>query len=134
MQARRRRARLEPRQSYARDREGAKRGKRRALPMRRRNAVAEGEDMVRAHVVVSGRVQGVWFRGRTRDKAEALGVTGWVRNRRDGAVEAVFEGSRPAVERMVAWCYQGPPLAVVQHVDLRWGDFTGEFAGFSVTY
>lgn len=69
--------------------------------------------------MVRGRVQGVFFRDTCREQARALGVTGWVRNRGDGAsVEAVFEGSEEAVRRMVAWCHHGPPRAVVESVDV----------------
>jgi len=94
----------------------------------------EREDKIRAKVLISGRVQGVWFRGTTRERAQALGLTGWVRNRWDGQVEAVFEGPRSQVQQMVAWCYKGPRLAQVDSVDLEWGEATGEFPGFSVRY
>jgi acylphosphatase len=67
--------------------------------------------------VVSGDVQGVFFRDSTREEAERRGVTGWVTNRSDGAVEAVFEGDSAAVERMVAFCREGPSRADVEHVD-----------------
>lgn len=69
--------------------------------------------MIRRRVVVSGRVQGVWFRDSCREQAQKLGVNGWVRNRNDGAVEAVFEGPAMAVAAMVEWCRKGPPRAVV---------------------
>jgi acylphosphatase len=68
------------------------------------------------HVVISGRVQGVWFRGWTCEQARALGLTGWVRNRRDGTVEAVFSGSPDTVHRMIEHCHQGPPAARVDNV------------------
>ena len=68
---------------------------------------------IRRRVVVSGRVQGVWFRDSCREQAQRLGVAGWVRNREDGAVEAVFEGSATLVAAMVEWCKHGPPRAVV---------------------
>jgi acylphosphatase len=67
-------------------------------------------------VVVSGRVQGVWFRDSCQEEARALGVRGFVRNRADGTVEGEFEGPEPAVERMVAWCHHGPPRARVDAV------------------
>lgn len=67
----------------------------------------------RSRVVVEGHVQGVWFRESTRRMAEQTGVTGWVRNRPDGSVEAVFEGSRDAVDKAVAWAWSGPERAVV---------------------
>ncbi|NLW51313.1 MAG: acylphosphatase [Candidatus Brocadiaceae bacterium] len=96
--------------------------------------MAESDKPVRAHVVVHGRVQGVWFRGRTRNEALRQSLTGWVRNRPDGTVEAVFEGDRSRVQQMVVWCHQGPPLAHVTRVDLHWGEPTGEFSDFRVDY
>lgn len=77
------------------------------------------EDSVkRLRVVISGRVQGVWFRGWTVDEATARGLSGWVRNRRDdGTVEAVFEGAPEAVDAMVEACRSGPPAARVVHVE-----------------
>jgi acylphosphatase len=74
--------------------------------------------IVRRRVVVTGRVQGVWFRESCRREAESVGVAGWVRNRGDGAVEAAFEGESAAVLAMVAWCRTGPPLAEVDGVDV----------------
>jgi len=73
--------------------------------------------MIRRHVIVRGRVQGVWFRGSTEEAARAAGVAGWVRNRSDGSVEAVFEGEPEAVERALAFCHTGPPLAHVTAVE-----------------
>jgi acylphosphatase len=70
-------------------------------------------------VFVSGRVQGVWFRETCRRRAAATGVTGWVRNRADSRVEAVFEGEPAAVDELVAWCRQGPSRAVVTGVEVR---------------
>lgn len=78
------------------------------------------DDKVRARVLVAGRVQGVFYRACTRDEARARRLGGWVRNLPDGRVEAVFEGPRPAVEAMVAWCRTGPPLARVRDVEVRW--------------
>jgi acylphosphatase len=72
----------------------------------------------RAHVVVSGRVQGVGFRFSTVEKAQSRGLAGWVRNLESGQVEAVFEGPREAVEEMVAWCRDGPPGAWVRDVSV----------------
>ncbi|MFB6161964.1 MAG: acylphosphatase [Halococcoides sp.] len=71
----------------------------------------------RAHVYVSGRVQGVFFRASTRDRADEHGVDGWVRNLSDGRVEAVFEGDPDAVEAMVAFCHEGPDRARVESVE-----------------
>jgi acylphosphatase len=76
-------------------------------------------------VVVTGRVQGVWFRDTCRDMAKAAGVGGYVRNRADGAVEAEFEGPEASVERMVAWCRTGPARARVEQVEVERVDPVG---------
>jgi acylphosphatase len=89
---------------------------------------------VRVHVYVSGGVQGVFFRGETQDEAIKQGVTGWVRNLRDGRVEAVFEGEKENVERLVEFCRHGPPGAKVTRVDASHEDYTGEFRDFQVRY
>lgn len=89
---------------------------------------------VRAHVFVSGRVQGVFFRQRTKQEAQSRGVTGWVRNLDDGRVEAVFEGEEDDVEALVAFCRSGPRGAVITKVELAWEKFMGEFQNFEVTY
>jgi acylphosphatase len=87
--------------------------------------------MKRAHVRVQGSVQGVFFRVETRDRARSLGVSGWVRNLRDGAVEAVFEGPEERVESMVDWCRRGPAGARVESVNVDWEDPVRE-EGFAV--
>jgi acylphosphatase len=92
------------------------------------------EKQARAHVIISGRVQGVFFRVETQRAAERFNVSGWVRNRRDGTVEAVFEGERQAVDAVLQWCREGPNLAVVEKVELKWQDFTGEYKRFDITY
>jgi acylphosphatase len=92
------------------------------------------EKQVRAHVIISGRVQGVFFRVETQRAAERFDVSGWVRNKSDGTVEAVFEGTRQAVDAALDWCREGPDLSVVNNVDLTWQDFTGEFKRFDITY
>ena len=74
-------------------------------------------ERIRRRVSVRGRVQGVWFRDSTRNEARHHGVEGWVRNCRDGSVEAVFEGSPEAVAILVAWCRRGPPAARVDEVE-----------------
>jgi len=73
-------------------------------------------ELIRAHVLISGRVQRVGFRFSTQDMATLYGLTGWVRNLPDERVEAVFEGDRSSVEAMIRWCHQGPPHAIVQDV------------------
>jgi acylphosphatase len=89
-------------------------------------------DVKRVHVLVSGTVQGVWFRESTRRQAEGLGVVGWVRNLPDGRVEAVFEGPPPGVDALVAWCHEGPPNARVEQVEAKAAEPTGEFSSFAV--
>ncbi len=91
-------------------------------------------EKISAQVVVYGWVQGVYFRGSARDQARALGLAGWVMNRRDGTVEAFLEGEKTKVEQMVAWCRQGPPSARVDRVEVRYGEFRGEGEGFEVRY
>ena len=88
----------------------------------------------RARVIVSGRVQGVWFRASTRDMAVRLGVSGWVRNLPTGEVEAEFQGPREAVEKAVAWCGQGPPGARVTRCDVVWDEPRGEPGSFRILY
>lgn len=91
-------------------------------------------DRVRARVLISGLVQGVNFRAYTRDQARQVGVEGWVRNLSDGRVEAVFEGSRPAVQRLVSWCYSGPTQARVDRVEVLWEEPTGTEGTFSIIW
>jgi len=88
----------------------------------------------RVHVVISGRVQGVWFRANTKDKAEQLGLHGWVRNTLDGKVEALFEGEEIALKEMIEWCHHGPPLAEVQDVKIEWKEPKNDIEGFSIRY
>ena len=85
----------------------------------------------RAHVFVSGRVQGVYFRATTREEAREAGVDGWVRNLPDGRVEAVFEGPEDAVEAMVEFCHEGSPAATVEDVEIEHGESEG-IEGFEV--
>lgn len=91
-------------------------------------------ETVRAVALISGRVQGVFFRAATRDMAQGLGLKGFVRNLPLVKVEAAFEGPRDLVEQAVAWCEQGPPAAVVQHIRISWVEPTGEEDGFEVRY
>jgi acylphosphatase len=88
----------------------------------------------RLHAIVSGVVQGVNFRNFTRSEAGRLGLTGWVRNRSDGTVEALAEGPRPALERLLAWLQHGPPAARVTEVQTAWSTATGEFEKFNVRW
>lgn len=88
--------------------------------------------MTRAHLVVRGRVQGVWFRGSMQEEAERAGVAGWVRNRPDGTVEAEVEGERDAVEALIAWAHHGPPGSRVTGVTVDWIAPRGEGGTFAV--
>jgi acylphosphatase len=91
-------------------------------------------ERVRARVIIEGRVQGVFFRHHTQEMAFRLGVKGWVKNRRDGSVEAVFEGDRERVDPIIQWCHRGPSEAMVKNVSVTWESYTGEFDDFFVTY
>jgi len=82
------------------------------------------------HLLVHGRVQGVWFRDSMRREAEALGVRGWVRNRSDGTVEAMLQGAAHAVDALVRWAHRGPLLAEVSRVESAPG--SGDFTGFEM--
>ncbi len=88
--------------------------------------------MKRAEVVVRGFVQGVFFRVEARDRARSLGLAGWVRNARDGTVEAAFEGDGERVESMIDWCRRGPAAARVEEVEVAWVEPEGE-DGFSIS-
>ena len=90
--------------------------------------------VARLHAVVRGNVQGVFFRAHTEEVAGRLGLTGWVRNMRDGGVEVVAEGEREKLEELLAWLRRGPPLASVSSVEHEWLEFRGEFSSFSIRY
>jgi acylphosphatase len=87
----------------------------------------------RARVLISGKVQGVFFRASAEEEARSRGLAGWVRNTPDGQVEAVFEGEREAIEAMIAWCHRGPSGARVVDVAVTWEEPRGE-RGFSVRF
>jgi acylphosphatase len=90
-------------------------------------------DKRRAHVWITGRVQGVFFRAYARDAAHRIGITGWVRNLLDGRVEAVFEGDAERVEQMIAWCHEGSPMGRVDSVEVVQETYTGEFYKLTIT-
>jgi len=83
-------------------------------------------EKIRAHIFVSGRVQGVFFRAETQERAQQLGLTGWVKNLADGRVEAVFEGDRARVEEMLEWAKKGPSGAIVNDFQLLWEEYKAE--------
>jgi acylphosphatase len=88
--------------------------------------------MIRARIIISGRVQGVYFRASARDVARVQRLSGWIRNRLDGEVEAVVEGEEDAVQAFLAWCHDGPTGAHVTAVQVAREPYTGEFHGFHV--
>jgi acylphosphatase len=88
----------------------------------------------RAHVMVSGMVQGVFFRSLTKRKADSLNVKGWIRNLPDGRVEAVFEGEENAVKAIIDFCMHGPRGAVVADLNVKPEDFRSEFEEFKIRY
>jgi acylphosphatase len=89
---------------------------------------------IRAHVFVSGIVQGVFFRQKTKQQAESHGVRGWVRNLDDGRVEAVLEGEETDVKALVDFCRIGPRGAQITDVEVEFEKFSGQFQNFKVTY
>ncbi len=88
----------------------------------------------RAHLLISGRVQGVFYRAFTRDVAERLGLGGWVSNLSDGRVEAVFEGDRPLIEQAAEVCRKGPSGARVTGITVSWDESPENLSGFSIRY
>lgn len=91
-------------------------------------------EKTRKHLIIEGRVQGVFYRDSARRQARSLGLTGWVRNRSDGAVEAVVEGPGDHVGLFVDWCRRGPSAARVDRVQETEKAWTGEFDTFDVSY
>ncbi|MFO8084841.1 MAG: acylphosphatase [Desulfobacterales bacterium] len=91
-------------------------------------------DHVRAHAIISGKVQGVFFRMKTQKTAQNHGVSGWVKNKRNGTVEAVFEGEKNSVDSVIQWCKNGPAGSKVDDIDLEWEPYSGEFTEFSIRY
>lgn len=91
-------------------------------------------EKVRVRLLISGRVQRVFFRVWTQNQAEKLGLTGWVKNTPEGKVKAVFEGEKEKVEEMVKNCQQGPKRAKIDEIKKNWRKATGEFEGFKIKY
>jgi acylphosphatase len=92
------------------------------------------EDSTQVHLLIRGRVQGVFYRASARQEALRLGLTGWVRNCPDGSVELLAQGPRELCEALLRFCHEGPPAARVDEIDVRWGEPDLEHAGFSVRY
>lgn len=90
--------------------------------------------MVRAHLLISGHVQGVFYRATMQEVARQLGVTGWVRNLPDGRVEAVVEGEEDKVLKIIEWAHKGPRFARVEEVKVDWEQYKGEFKDFYIRW
>lgn len=91
-------------------------------------------EYIRRHLVIRGRVQGVWFRESTRRQAVALSVTGWVKNLAEGSVEAVLEGPEPQVSQLISWCHKGPSAASVTEIHETQETWRKEFDDFEIRY
>lgn len=89
---------------------------------------------VRAHVFINGRVQGVFFRSKTKNEAKRYGVFGWVRNLPDGRVEAIFEGKKNDVDKLIDFAGKGPSGAKVLDLNVKWQDYSGKFTDFEILY
>ena len=90
--------------------------------------------MKKVHLIVSGRVQGVWYRGSARDRARTLGIKGFARNLPDGTVELMVEGEDQLVDQMIAWAWEGPKLAIVNDIKVKELPYEEEFHDFGVRY
>jgi len=88
----------------------------------------------RVHVLISGKVQGVWYRASTKQKADELGLTGWVKNTAEGNVEAVFEGEKTRIDEMITWCWTGPPRAQVSDIKILPAHQDENYTSFAVLY
>ncbi len=84
------------------------------------------------HLLVKGRVQGVYFRASTQREARRLGISGWVKNKNDGSMEILAEGEEVAIRELYGWAQKGPSAARVDKVETRWRSFTGEFSDFRI--
>lgn len=89
---------------------------------------------MRAHAYITGRVQGVFYRSHVADLAESLGVAGWVRNLSDGRVEALLEGEKESVDKIIEFCRRGPPGAYVLDFEVKWEPWLDEFSNFKIIY
>jgi len=95
---------------------------------------SDHQEKLRVHIFISGVVQGVFFRESTREVAERLSISGWVRNLSDGRVEAVFEGEKGRVEKLLRWVEKGPSQAQVDKVDTKYEKYRGDLQDFQVIH
>ena len=91
-------------------------------------------EVERVHIIIEGRVQGVFFRASAKDQADALKLHGWVRNLPGGSVEIEAEGRKDNIENFLDWCHKGPPNAVVTNIEIEYFRPTGEFSTFNIEY
>ena len=91
-------------------------------------------EKVRAHLHISGLVQGVFFRDGAREKAEELEITGWVRNLPNGRVEIIAEGEKEKVEKFIEWAEEGPSTARIDDLEVEWQEYVGKFGSFEIRY
>lgn len=91
-------------------------------------------EKARAHLIVKGLVQGVFYRATTQETAQSIGITGWVRNLANGDVEVVAEGEKEQIEKLISWCRKGPPVARVSSVEVEWQEAKGEYSSFGMRY
>jgi len=96
--------------------------------------IESGYEKARAHVIISGMVQGVFFRSTLRSRAKLLEISGWTKNTADGNVEAVFEGEKDRVENIITFCWKGPPGAFVRDVQVEWKRPRIDLQGFEIRY
>ena len=87
----------------------------------------------RAHIFISGKVQGVFFRENTRKKAAEFGLSGFVRNLSNGKVEAIFEGEKEKIEKIIQWIKKEPETAQIENIEIDWQNYQGEFENFEIT-
>ena len=88
----------------------------------------------RAHIIITGLVQGVYYRVTTKQKADSLGLSGWVKILPDGNVEVIVEGNKEEIEQLIDWCRQGPPGAKVDGVEVKWSPCRNEYQGFDIFF
>jgi acylphosphatase len=88
----------------------------------------------KVYIIIYGKVQGVWFRLNTKNKADELGICGWVKNTEDGKVEAVFEGDENKITEIIEWCSKGPSKARVSKIEIFKKNYAKEYDDFSIIY
>jgi acylphosphatase len=94
---------------------------------------SSSSEYIRAHLIISGKVQGVYFRKHTHDVSIQNYVNGWVKNLPNGNVECILEGLKSNVDKVIRWCHHGPPNSRVDKVQIKYESFTGSFTDFKIT-